>query len=67
VIAAEGDIRQLIAALRAAQPVSARGVAIAELLLTDGAGPLYLRSNEVGLAVGVRDALRYLPCPCIIG
>jgi type II secretory pathway component PulK len=39
ILAAEDDIRQIISLLRASTPVSARGVAIANLLLTDGTGP----------------------------
>lgn len=40
---AEPQIRELIGLLRAPQPVSARGVATASLLVTDGTGPLYNR------------------------
>jgi hypothetical protein len=54
VLAAEPDVLDLIAHLRAALPVAARGVAAASVLLTDGAGPVYHRRA----AVGLRDALR---------
>jgi hypothetical protein len=40
-------------------PVPARGVAIANRLLTDGAGPLY-RTGSGDLSVIVRSALRHL-------
>ena len=60
VLAAEDDIRQMISELRAATPVSARGVAIANLLLTDGTGPLYNPGSTSDLTAAVRDAIRYL-------
>ena len=60
VLAAQDDIRRMIDLLRASTPVSARGVAIAHLLLTDGAGPLYDSGATAGLGATVRDAIRYL-------
>jgi hypothetical protein len=53
VLAAEPDVLELIAHLRTALPVAARGVAAARVLLTDGAGPVYHRRA----ATGLRDAL----------
>jgi hypothetical protein len=60
VLAAEDDIRDLISSLRASTPVSARGVAIASMLLTDGTGPLYNAANTSDLASTVRDAIAFL-------
>ena len=60
VAAARRDIVDLADALRAAQPVSARGVAIARLLLTDGTGPLYNARHPDDVGAVVRDALVYL-------
>jgi hypothetical protein len=58
--AANTEIRQLIGALRASAPVSARGVAIARQLLTDGAGPLYNARSALDLGATVRAAVRHL-------
>jgi hypothetical protein len=60
VLAAEDDIHRMVDLLRAPTPVSARGVAIAHLLLTDGAGPLYNGRGTAGVGATVRDAIRYL-------
>jgi hypothetical protein len=60
VLAAEDDIRHLIASLRAPTPVSARGVAVASMLLTDGTGPLYNAANTSDLASTIRDAIGFL-------
>jgi hypothetical protein len=60
VLAAKDDIRQMIALLRASTPVSARGVAIANLLLTDGTGPLYNSASTSDLVATVRHAISYL-------
>lgn len=60
VLAAEDEIRQLIALLGAALPVPARGVAMANLLLTDGSGPIYDPRSRVDLRAAVRDAIDHL-------
>jgi hypothetical protein len=60
VLAAEDDIRRLISLLRAPAPVSARGLAIASVLLTDGTGPLYNAKSTSDLASTVRDAIYFL-------
>jgi hypothetical protein len=52
----ESEIRLLRGALLADGPVAARGVAIARLLLVDGAGPLFSNSGELGLQAAVRQA-----------
>ncbi len=60
VLAAEHDIRQMISLLRAPTPVSARGLALASVLLTDGTGPLYNAASTSDLASTVRDAIGFL-------
>lgn len=60
VLAAEGEIRRMISLLHAAHPVPARGVAIAELLLADGTGPLYNAASPSDLAATVREAVHHL-------
>jgi hypothetical protein len=64
--AAVADIRGLIEALRAHAPVPARGVAIANRLLTDGAGPLY-RTGSGDLGELVRAAVRHLDADWLHG
>jgi hypothetical protein len=58
--AAEADIRAMIDVLRDSLPVPARGVAIANRLLTDGTGPLYSARNGEYLRAAVRSAIHYL-------
>lgn len=60
VVAAEDDIRHMISLLHASNPVPARGVAIASLLLIDGTGPLYNSASPFDLAATVREAIRHL-------
>jgi hypothetical protein len=57
---AEGEIRELIAALRATGPIPARGVAIATRLLTDGRGPIYNSEVPDDLTATVELALEHL-------
>jgi hypothetical protein len=60
IIAAEPAIRELARRLRASLPVSARGVAAASALLTDGLGPVYDHHAPVTLADAVEEAVRWL-------
>ena len=60
VLAAEADVLDLIAHLRVALPVAARGVAAAHVLLTDGAGPVYHKWPATGLDDALQAALMYL-------
>ena len=60
VAAAHREIAELADALRVAQPVSARGVAIARLLLTDGTGPLYNARHPQDVRLVARAAVRHL-------
>ena len=61
--AAEADIRDMLAVLAGPLPVSARGAAMASVLLTDGTGPLYNRHCRRDLGAAVRDAARQLAYP----
>jgi hypothetical protein len=56
VIAARTVLTTLSRRLRGAEPVSAQGVALLELLLTDGTGPLYLPAEPGALGSQVRAA-----------
>jgi hypothetical protein len=58
--AARDDIQRLVDALRAPGPASARGVALANLLLTDGTSPVYQRHSPVDLPAALRAAVRHL-------
>jgi hypothetical protein len=49
ILAAEDEVRDLAARLRAPLPVPAVGVAAAQMLLTDAAGPVYNRRNVASL------------------
>ena len=53
---AEQDINELVQTLRSGQPVSARGVAAARLLLTNGGGPVFRRTNP-SLDAAVREVI----------
>src|SRR5438552_8076354 len=59
VVANATALRELSAVLRGTAPLSARGIAIANQLLTDGTGPAYVGGGEtLSLALGAaRDAL----------
>ncbi len=58
--AAEAGIRRLVGALRAGGSVNVRGVAMANLLLTDGTGPLYNPARSADLRGDVSAALDHL-------
>jgi hypothetical protein len=60
VLAAEPAITELARLLRAPLPVSARGVAMARLLLTDAGGPLYWSAAPESLHVALRAAITRL-------
>jgi hypothetical protein len=59
---AEPRIRELTTLLRASAPVPANGVAAANLLLTDGTGPLYnvLLASKTALSDAVAEAVSKL-------
>jgi hypothetical protein len=60
ILAAEPAITELASLLRAPLPVSARGVAMARLLLTDAGGPLYWSAAPESLPVALRAAITRL-------
>jgi hypothetical protein len=60
ILAAEPDIHEMVARLRAPLPVRARGVATAGVLLADAAGPLYNRHNHAALPALLRSAIAQL-------
>ncbi|HXQ44022.1 MAG TPA: hypothetical protein VN816_05255 [Acidimicrobiales bacterium] len=55
IAAAEPAVHAMLVALVTPLPVSARGVAMASLLLSDGAGPLYNRQSSADLVTAVDD------------
>jgi hypothetical protein len=64
VLAARDEISELVVALRCAGPVAPRGVALANLLLTDGTGPLYALREGPDLRDQLRIAIQQLsPTP----
>ena len=58
IAAAEGDVRTMLAVLACPLPISARGAAMASVLLVDGSGPVHSRYCSRDLAAAVRDATR---------
>jgi hypothetical protein len=64
IVAAEPELREMIACLRASLPVPVTGIAAASLLLTDGAGPLHNPRAHLGLLDAVRRAITQLD-PCL--
>ena len=58
--AARPQIRQLVARLRSSAPVAVRGVAAANLLLCDGAGPLYNPRCQDDLRTAVIHAIGWM-------
>jgi hypothetical protein len=64
IAAAEGDVRELLAALTGALPIAARGAAMASVLLSDGTGPLHSYRSPLDLGAAVREATRQMnPLP----
>jgi hypothetical protein len=66
IVAAEGDIREMVSALSAPVPTTVRGVAMASWLLSDANGPLYNRHSTTGLVALLREATTELdPAPSL--
>ena len=57
---ADAEVRSMLAALVSPWPVSARGVAMASRLLSDGTGPIYNRRSPTDLVAAVRDVTAQL-------
>ncbi len=55
ILAAADDVRDLTGHLRASLPVPVAGVAAAQVLLTDAAGPVYNRRNGASLPGQLRQ------------
>jgi len=60
IIAAEPEVRYLLALLAGPRPVEARGAAMAMVLLTDGTGPVHNHRAPLSLTAAVREAIRQL-------
>jgi hypothetical protein len=60
IVAAEGDVREMLAAVMGALPVAARGAAMASVLLSDGTGPLHSYRSPLDLGAAVREATRQM-------
>jgi hypothetical protein len=67
ITAAEPEVRDMLASLLTLGPIAAGGVAAAQMLLCDGAGPVYNRSCATDLATALREAIAQLdPCMPLI-
>jgi hypothetical protein len=63
IAAAERDVQEMLAVLTGALPITARGAAMASVLLSDGTGPLHNRRSPLDLGAEVRQATRQMdPC-----
>ena len=60
IAAAEGDVRELLAALTAALPIATRRAAMASVLLSDGAGPLHSYGSPLDLGAAAGEATRQM-------
>lgn len=60
VLGALPEIMAISALLRSAEPIDARGVAMLRLVLSDGAGPCYVRSRPGALTEALQEVSRWL-------
>jgi hypothetical protein len=60
IIGAEHEIEAMLEALDAPLPLPARGIAMANLLITDGTGPLYNRASPIELETALLRVTRHL-------
>jgi hypothetical protein len=56
----EADLREMLKLLATPLPVSARGVAMVRVLLTDGTGPLFNPDCSTDLRTAIHDATKQL-------
>jgi hypothetical protein len=56
IAAAERDVQEMLAVLTGALPVTARGAAMASVLLSDGTGPLHNHRSPLDLGAEMRQA-----------
>jgi hypothetical protein len=59
-IAAERDVREMLTVLTGMLPITARGAAMASVLLSDGTGPLHNHHSPLDLGAEVREATRQM-------
>jgi hypothetical protein len=62
ILAAEHQVRELVALIRQPAHVNPRGIALARLLLTDGAGPLHNPRRSADLIPALQAAATNLGC-----
>jgi hypothetical protein len=60
IVAAQGDIRLMLAVVQGAPALGVQGLALARMLLSDGAGPLYNPRCSEDLVAAVQDATRLM-------
>jgi len=60
IVAAELTIKELVSCLSVPLPVPAQGMAMARVLLTDAAGPVYNGRSRVSLAAALEAAITHL-------
>lgn len=60
ITAAERDVREMLTVLTDVLPITARGAAMASVLLSDGTGPLHNRHSPLDLGAEVREATRQM-------
>jgi hypothetical protein len=60
IVAAQPAIRELAGRLRMPLPVTAQGVAMAKVLLTDGTGPVYSEHSRITLTAALESAITQL-------
>jgi hypothetical protein len=60
IVACEPEISEMLGALVAPLPASARGMAMANSLLCDGTGPIYNPHRSTELSIAIRDAMEQL-------
>jgi hypothetical protein len=60
ILACESDVKQMVKSLAISLPLSAKGVAMAKCLITDGSGPLYNRDCADDLRGALTEILSHL-------
>jgi hypothetical protein len=65
-VAAERDVREMIAVLAGGLPIAARGAAMASWLLIDGTGPLHNHRSPVDLFAVVREATEQMDAFAVV-
>jgi len=60
ILDAEHDVEEMLKVLTSDLPLSAQGVAMSSVLITDGTGPLYNQRSPIDLHLALMDARRQL-------